>query len=98
MFRVSMAIILLTGSACLMIGAIIHNQVNPNYSTALSIPLFNIVSIIIAIVGVLVSLSAYRKDKASKLAKRTMVLGIACAVVLVFLFPLSNLGYLSVVN
>ena len=96
MIGVIVAIVLLTGSICLMIGAIIINQINPNYNTALAIPVYNALGFILALLGLVISVVAYQKNKSMKLAKRTMVLGLGCAFVLLLLFPLSNSGSLSV--
>jgi hypothetical protein len=98
MIAVVMAIVLLTGSLCLMIGAIVENQIHPRYGSALTIPIVNFISMIPALLGLGVSVVAYQKNKGMKLAKRTMVLGIVCVVILVLLLPLSDMGYLSKVR
>lgn len=92
------ALIFLVGSICLMIGVIVVNQINPNYGSALAVPVYNALGIILALVGSGISVVAHQKNKGLKLAKRTMVLGIVCVVVLVLLFPLSNTGSLSIMR
>lgn len=98
MIGVVTAFVLLAGALCLMIGAIVHNQIDPTYSTALTISIANVVSLIVAVVGMLISMVVYRKNKKANWAKRTMLFGIVCVVMLALLFPLSGMGYLSKVR
>ncbi len=98
MIGVIVALVFLVGSLCLMSGVIIANQINPSYGSALGVPIYNALSIVLALLGLVTSVFVYRKNKDMKLAKRTMVLGVICVVVLVLLFPLSNMGYLSRVH
>ena len=81
-----------------MIGAIILNQIDPNYNSALAVPVFNGLGIILALLGLGIAAFANQKNKDMKLAKRTLVLGIVCVVILALLFPFSNSGSLSIVR
>lgn len=92
------ALVFLVGSLCVMIGIIIANQLDPNYGSALAIPIFNALSIILAMIGLGISLVAHHKNKGMTLAKRTMIFGVVCVVLLVVLFPYSNSGSLSLVQ
>ena len=88
MIGVIVAIILLVGSLCLMIAAIIDNQINPTYANALGISYAGMFSVSIALLGLVISVVAYGNNKEMKLAKRTMVFGIVSVVTLVLLFSL----------
>ncbi|NIA68989.1 hypothetical protein HBA54_10325 [Pelagibius litoralis] len=98
MFGVISGIVLLAGSVGLMAAAVLHNQLDPNYATAMTIPLANIISLITALLSAVVSALASRGGRARAAAKRTMMTGFACAVVLALLLPLSNGGHLSSVQ
>ncbi len=95
MIGIVIAMLLSLGSAVLMLGAIIHNQLDPTYATALTIPLANVLALTAAVLGLVLAVIAYRKDRESSPAKRAMIFALVCAVVLVILLPLSNMGYLS---
>ena len=86
---------LLTGSIALMLGAVAHNQINPSYMTALSVPFANIASLMLALLAMAISVTAHKRNKAAVALKRTMLTAIACAVVLALLLPLADLGHLS---
>ena len=88
MIGVIVAIILLVGSLGLMIVAIIDNQINPTYANALGISYAGMISVSIALLGLVISVVAYGNNKELKLAKRTIVFGIASIVTLVLLFSL----------
>ena len=92
------AMVFLIGSVGIMISGILLNQINPNYNSALAVPLFNALGIILALMGLALSLVAYKKNKNLKLAKRIMVLSFACLILLIVLFPFANFGMLSVIN
>lgn len=96
MIGVVVAIVLLAVSVVLMIGILIYNQIDPSYGSSLAVPVYNALAFILALLGLVVSIVAYQKNKGMKLAKRTMVFGFACTLVLLLLFPLSNMGLLSV--
>ena len=81
-----------------MVGILIDNQMNPDYSSALAVPIMNGLSIILAGIGVVISVMTHQKHPEMVWAKRTKVLGIIFVIVLVILFPLSNLGMLSSVS
>ncbi len=98
MFKVIVALVLILGSICLMTGVIIINQIYPDYNSALAVPVFNALGIFLALLGLGISFIDYRKNNNIKLAKRTMVLGIVCVVILVLLFPFSNSGSLSLIR
>ena len=95
---VVMALIPLLGSIGLMAGAIAHNQIDPSYATALTIPIANVVSLLLALLSVAISISLRRRRRDVRALKATMVLGIVCAAALALLFPLSNMGYLSTIR
>ncbi len=95
MIALSLAIVFLTGSVGLMIAAIVNNQIDPNLSTALGIPLANIVSSILALVGAVIAAVAHNRNTASPLTRRTMIFGFVLVVALVLLFPLSDRGHFS---
>ena len=88
MIGVIVAIILSVGSLGLMIAAIIDNQMNPTYANALGISYAGMISVSIALVGLVISVVAYGNNKEMKLAKRTMMFGIVSVVTLVLLFSL----------
>ena len=98
MIGVIVAIVFLTGASCVMIGAITLNQINPSYNSALAVPIYNVIGIILALIGLVVAVVTYQKNRDMKLAKFTMMVGIVCVIVLVLLFPLSNTGSLSVIR
>lgn len=98
MIKIIFALVLILGAICLMIGAIIINQIDPDYNSALTVPVFNVLGIFLALLGLGISYFDYRKNNNSKLAKRTMVLAIVCMVILVLLFPFSNSGSLSLIR
>lgn len=89
------ALLLSLGAVALLAGAIVHNQLDPTISTALTVPLANLAGSIIALVGMAISFVIYRKHPKSALTTGTMVIGITCAACLLVLIPLSDLGCLS---
>ena len=95
MIGIVIAALLSLGSIVLMLGAIAHNQLDPTYATALTIPLANVLALTAALLGFVLALILYRKDRDSRLAKRTMIIAVVCALILAVLLPLSNMGYLS---
>ena len=98
MIGVIIALMFIVGSIGLMMSAIILNQMYPDYGSALAVPIFNAMGILLALLGLGISVVACQKNKDMKLAKRTKILGIICVVILVLLFPFSNSGSLSVVR
>ncbi len=98
MIGVIIALVFCIGSIGLVTGIIISNQLNPNYNSALAVPIFNALGIILALIGLTIALVTYQKHKNIPLAKRVMIVGVLCVVILVLLFPLSNMGYLSSVH
>ncbi len=98
MIGVVIALIFLVGSIGIMIGIIIINQINGTYSSALAVPIYNLLCLILALVGLGISGIARQKNKEMKLARRTFVFGLICVVILAVLFPISNTGSLSVMH
>lgn len=95
MITLIIAIVLLTASLSLLLAAFISNQIDPTYSSALAIPIANLVSLALALVALPFSVIAHRRNKNTNAAKRIMLVAIGLTVVLAVLFPLANLGYLS---
>ena len=98
MFVVITALIFLIGSMGLMVGSIIMNQIYPSMSSALAVTVYNGLGFILAVMGLGIAVVGYQKNKDMKFAKRTMIFGLGCAFILLLLFPLSELGYLSKVR
>ena len=98
MMGMVMALIPLLGSIGLMAGAIAYNQIDPSYATALTIPIANVVSFILALLSVAISIGLRRRRQDVRALKAIMVLGIVCAVTLALLFPFSDMGYLSTIR
>ena len=69
MVGVIVAIILFVGSLGLMTAAIFDNQTNPTYANSLGVAYAGIISVCIALLGLVVSVVAYQKNKGMKLAK-----------------------------
>lgn len=95
MLGIVIAMLLSLGSVALMLGAVIHNRVDPTYATALTLPLANALALTAAVLGLVIAVVVYRKDRESVLAKRSLIFALVCAVILAVLLPLSNMGYLS---
>lgn len=95
MIILTIAIVLLAGSLGLMTAAVISNQIDPTYSSALAIPIANLASLALALLALPVAGIAYRRDKQATSAKRTLIAAAALVVALAALFPLSELGYLG---
>ncbi len=98
MIGIIIALVFSVGSIGLMLGIIITNQLNPSYNSALAVPIYNALGIILALLGLIVSIITYQRNSDLLLAKRTMRFGIISVVILVLLFPLSNTGALSIVH
>lgn len=92
------ALVLLLSAISLPAAAVIHNQIEPNIGTALTVPFANLAGLFIALMGMAIAIVVYRKNPERTLAKWTMVAGIVSAALLMLLLPLSNLGYLSSVH
>lgn len=95
MIGIVTAFVLLLGAAGLMIGAVIHNQLEPTIATAMTVPFANLAAIIVALAGLATAAIVHRWMGATRLTKVAIVIGVACVVILIVLFPLSDLGYLS---
>ena len=98
MFVVITALVFLIGSIGIMLGSILMNQIYPSHSSALAVAVYNGLGFILAVLGLGISVVGYQMNKEMKLAKRTMIFGLGCAFILLMLFPLSELGYLSKVR
>lgn len=98
MIGVIVALVFLVGSLGIMAGAIIINQIHGTYGSALAVPIYNALGIILALVGLGVAAIAHHKHKEMILAKRTLVLGLFCVIILAVLFPFSETGALSVIR
>lgn len=79
----------------LMAAAIAHNQFAPSFSTAMTVPIANLVSLILALLASAFAVYSHRRDPASRGTKQRMWFVIACALILAVLLPLADLGYLS---
>ena len=90
-----LAQLMLAGSTFIMLGAIAQNQINPNYATALAVPIANAAGLILALLATATAVAAYRRNRGRKSAKRTLVMAIVSAVILTLLLPLADLGFLS---
>lgn len=97
MIGIVIAMLLSLGSILLMLGAVVHNRIDPTYATALTLPLANVLALTAAVLGLVIAVVVYRRDRESVLAKRSMIFALVCAVALAILLPLSNMGYLSLV-
>ena len=98
MIGVVIALIFLVGSIGIMIGIIIINQINGSYGSALAVAVYNLLCLILAVVGLGIAAVAHQKNKEMKLAKRTLAFGLICVVILAVLIPFSNSGSLSVMH
>lgn len=76
-------------------GAIVYNQLNPSYATALTIPAVNVISVGLAFIAVIIATLGYGKRAHTTWAKPVVVLAIGCAIVFASLLPIADLGYLS---
>lgn len=88
-------LVLAAGSAALFAGVIIHNQINPNYLTALTVPITNIAILIIALMGLVMSVSAHQMTENPAQSRTTILFSIAYFACVSALVPLSSMGYLS---
>lgn len=95
MIGIATAFILLLGAAGLMIGAVIHNQLEPTLATAMTVPFANLAAVVVALAGLATAAIAHRWMGGTRLTRATLFAGIACVAILIALFPLSDLGYLS---
>ena len=95
MIGIVAALILSVSAIGLTAAAIIHNQLEPTLGSALGVAYANLVSIALAVAGVLVALVARHRNKEMTLAMRTMVFAIACTAILMVLFPFAELGMVS---
>ncbi len=98
MIRIVIALVFLVGSMGIMIGILIVNQIYGTYGSALSVPVYNLLCLILAVVGLGLSVVAHHKNKEMALAKRTVVFGLTCVIILAVLFPFANSGALSVMH
>jgi len=95
MIGIITAFVLLLGAACLMIGAVIHNQLEPTMATAMTVPFANVAAVIVALAGLATTAIAHRWMGGTRLTRATIIVGIACVAILMLLFPFAELGYLS---
>lgn len=95
MIGIVTAFVLLLGAASLMIGAVIHNQLEPTMATAMTVPFANVAAVIVALAGLATAAIAHRWMGGKRLARATIIIAIACVAILMLLFPLAELGYLS---
>ena len=93
-----LALGLLLLSIGVMIAAVVHNQLEPDYASALTLPVANGLGLLLALLALACAYAAYRKNRSAADVKRTMLLAIGCTLLLALLFPLSNLGYLGRVS
>ena len=98
MISIVLALVFLVGSIGIMIGALLINQINGTYGSALAVPVCNALGLILALVGLGIATIAHHKNKEMRLAKRTLTFSLFCVVVLALLLPFSNSGSLSVMH
>ncbi len=98
MIGVVAAFIFILGAIGLMIGGVIMNRMDPNYSSALAVPIFNALSILLTGIGLVISVMTHQRNPEMALAKRTKVFGLVCLIILLALLPFSNTGSLSMVR
>jgi hypothetical protein len=89
------AYVLLTCAVCLTLWAVIANRMDPTLSTAMTVPIANLGSVVIALIATLTAALGYRRTNGSKATRNAMVACFAVSVILLLLLPVSNLGYLS---
>ena len=93
-----MVMILLFVAVASMTAGILLNRLSPSYDTALAVPLFNAIAIVLAVLGLVVACVVYRRNREYKQARGLLWCAAACVLGLILLFPLSNAGYFSVVG
>ena len=98
MIPLVLSFLLYSAALGLMLGGILMNHLNPDYGSALTVPIFNAIAIVLALLGLALGAVAYRKDRERIATRRGLRFGFACAVLLVVLFPFANSGALSVVQ
>ena len=98
MIGIAISLFLSVGAVGLTTAAIIHNQLDPNYGSALGVAYANLASLVIAGVGLVVAILTYHVNRERVLAKRTMIFAILSLAALLVLFPLANVGMVSRVH
>lgn len=92
------AYVLLVCAVGLTLWAVIANRLDPTLATAMTVPIANLGSVVVALVATLTAALCYRRTNGDKTARIAVAVCIAISVVLLLALPLSNLGYLSRVN
>jgi hypothetical protein len=95
MIGILTAFFLLLGAASLMIGAVIHNQLEPTMATAMTVPFANLAAVIVALAGLATAFITHRWMGGTRSTRAAMIIGVACVASLMLLFPFAELGYLS---
>lgn len=98
MIALLIPLVLAAGSAGLFAGVIVHNQINPSYLTAMTIPITNIAILIIALLSLAMAVSAHQMTENPALTRPTMLFASAYFAIVAALIPLSTMGYLSRVS
>ena len=86
------------GAIALMAAGIISNRLDPSYESALAVPVFNALAIVLALLGLASAALARRRNRDLALANYAVLCGSACAIALILLFPFANAGSFSAVN
>ena len=89
---------LLFMSVGVMAFAIIQNQFDPSYANALAIPIFNVISATFAFLAAILAVVAANKNSGSVTAKAVVITSILLTLTLLLLVPITDQGFLSIVN
>ncbi len=81
-----LALALFVGPLCLMIGSLTLNPMYPNSLQAQAVSFYNTFGIMVSLLGLALSVFAYRKNIDMMLAKYTTKFGVASVIILVVLF------------
>lgn len=95
MIALLVPLVLAAGSAGLFAGVIVHNQINPNYLTALTVPITNVAILIIALLSLAMAVAAHQMSENPALSRSTLLFSIGYFASIAALMPLSSMGYLS---
>jgi amino acid permease len=79
----------------LTLWAVIANRLDPTLSTAMTVPIANLGSVVVALVATLIAALCHHRTNGSKTTRNAVAVCIAVWVILLLLLPVSNLGYLS---
>lgn len=89
---------LLFMSLGLMAFAIIHNQIEATYASALAIPFFNVASAICAFLAALLAVVPANQNSDSRLARPVTISSFVATFIFLLLVPIADQGLLSKLN